>query len=95
MPVTRTDVEKIASLAHLEFSDADLEKFTGQLNQILTYVEQLNTVDTTDVEPTYHPITYPDVFREDQVAESLPVDKVLANAPDKTWQYIAVPKVVG
>ncbi len=95
MSVTLEDVRNIAALAYLKFSEEELQTYTSQLNQILRYVEKLNELDTTDVEITYHPITYADRFREDEVKESLPVDKVLANAPQKTWQYFVVPKVVG
>ena len=95
MSVSLDDVKKIAALAQLEFSDAELQKFTGQLNSILGYVDQLNQIDTSEVDITYHPITYPDVFRPDEAEECLPVDKVLQNAPEKTWQYFVVPKVIG
>lgn len=95
MSVSIDDVKKIAELAHLEFNENDLYKYTHQLNTILEYVEQLNTIDTSSVEPTYHPIHYSDVFRNDEIRESLPIDKVLQNAPEKTWQYFVVPKVVG
>lgn len=95
MSVTLTDVKKIAALAHLEFNENDLQKYTHQLNTILEYVDKLNEIDTSEVEATSHPIEYPDVFRNDEVRESLPIDKVLLNAPEKTWQYFVVPKVVG
>jgi aspartyl-tRNA(Asn)/glutamyl-tRNA(Gln) amidotransferase subunit C len=95
MSVTIQDVEKIAALAHLEFTPDDLGKFTGQLNRILEYVEKLNEIDTSSVEITYHPNSYPDVFRTDEIKEGLPIDKVLQNAPEKSWQYFVVPKVVG
>lgn len=95
MSVTINDVKKIASLAYLEFTPEETERYCGQLNQILQYVEKLNQLDTSNVDITYHPITYPDVFREDEVEPSLPVDQALRNTPDKNWQYIVVPKVVG
>lgn len=94
MSVTTHDVKKIASLAYLEFTTEEIEKYCGQLNQILQYVEKLDQLDTSAVDITYHPITYPDVFREDDVRPCLPVDQALRNAPDKNWQYIVVPKVV-
>ncbi|MBL7994672.1 Asp-tRNA(Asn)/Glu-tRNA(Gln) amidotransferase subunit GatC [bacterium] len=95
MSVTIDEVKKIATLANLEFNENELEKYTHQLNTILEYVDQLNKIDTSSVEATYHPIQYPDVFRNDDIKESLPIDKVLQNAPEKTWQYFVVPKVVG
>ena len=95
MSVTVSDVKKIASLSNLEFNDAELEKYTYQLNSILTYVDKLNEIDTSSVPNTYHPISYDNVFRNDEIKESLPIDKALQNAPEKTWQYFVVPKVVG
>ncbi|KAB2881606.1 Asp-tRNA(Asn)/Glu-tRNA(Gln) amidotransferase subunit GatC [bacterium] len=95
MSVTINEVKKIATLANLEFNENELEKYTHQLNTILEYVDQLNKVDTSSVEATCHPISYQDVFRDDEIKESLPIDKVLQNAPEKTWQYFVVPKVVG
>ncbi len=95
MSVTIDDVRKIAALSHLEFNDEELQTYTGQLNQILGYVDKLRELDTTDVEITYHPVDLPLQLREDEVGESLPVEKALENAPQKTWQYFVVPKVVG
>ncbi len=95
MSVTITDVKKIAALAYLEFSDTELQKYTHQLNTILEYVAKLNEIDTSSVPNTYHPISYGDVFRSDEIKEGLPIDKALQNAPEKTWQYFVVPKVVG
>lgn len=95
MAVTVQDVHKIASLAHLRFTDEEVDLYTGQLNQILAYVEKLNELNTDDVEITYHPISYGDAFREDIPGESLRVEDALRNAPEKNWQYFVVPKVVG
>lgn len=95
MSVTVSDVIKIAALANLEFNEKDLEKYTHQLNSILEYVDKLNEIDTSSVPNTYHPVAYDNVFREDEIRESLPIDKALQNAPEKTWQYFVVPKVVG
>jgi aspartyl-tRNA(Asn)/glutamyl-tRNA(Gln) amidotransferase subunit C len=95
MSVSLVDVNKIAALANLEFRSSEIEKFTHQLNKILEYMEKLNRIDTSSVEITYHPNSYPDVFRSDEVEESLPIDKALQNAPEKSWQYFVVPKVVG
>lgn len=92
--VTLDDVRKIAELAHLHFDDAELSTYTEQLNRILQYVDKLNELNTDDVEITYHPIDYPNVFREDELREGLSVDDALMNAPQKNWQYFVVPKVV-
>ena len=99
MPVTVKDVEHIAKLARLEFSEEEKQKFTHQLNQILTYIEQLNKVDTSKVEPLSHVIDLsPDkvaMFREDEVKPSLTPEEALKNAPAKTEKFFKVPKVIG
>lgn len=95
MPVTLADVDYVASLAHLRFSDEERTRLVEQLNDILRYVEQLNRLDTTNVEPTSHVLNLTNVFREDVVEESLPHDAALANAPDTAYGHFRVPKVLG
>lgn len=95
MSVTIKDVERIAKLARLEFDEEEKEKFTHQLNQILAYVEQLNKLNTTNVEPLSQVIELENVFREDEVKEGLTTDEALKNAPSKTEQFFKVPKVIG
>jgi aspartyl-tRNA(Asn)/glutamyl-tRNA(Gln) amidotransferase subunit C len=95
MAVTRKDVEYIAELAKLKFKDEELEKFTEQLNEILAYVEKLNELDTTNVEPLSHPIEGSNVFREDVVKPSLDREEALRNAPDRSELFFKVPKVIG
>lgn len=95
MSVTLKDVEHIAGLARLELSDEEKEKFTHQLNQILTYVEKLNELDTTNVEPLSHVIELKNRFREDRVEPGLTPEEALRNAPSRTDKYFKVPKVIG
>lgn len=95
MTVTLKDVEHIAGLARLELSDEEKEKFTHQLNQILTYVEKLNELDTTNVEPLSHVIELKNRFREDRVEPGLTPEEALRNAPSRTDKYFKVPKVIG
>ena len=95
MAVTKKDVEYIAELARLKFKDEELEKFTEQLNEILTYVEKLNELDTTNVEPLSHPVEGSNVFREDVVKPSLDREEALRNAPDRSELFFKVPKVIG
>ncbi len=94
MSVSVEEVERIARLAHLILSSQEKEKFTRQLNLILEYMEQLNSVDTSNVEPMSHPLGLTNVFREDEVRPSLPVDEALKNAPDRSGNYFRVPKVI-
>jgi aspartyl-tRNA(Asn)/glutamyl-tRNA(Gln) amidotransferase subunit C len=94
MSVTVRDVEHVAKLARLEFSDPEKEKFTHQLNDILKYVEKLNELDTTNIEPLAQVVELSNVFREDVAKPSLPVEEVLANAPSRTEKFFKVPKTV-
>ena len=95
MSVTKKDVEYIAQLAKLEFTEDEKEKFTHQLNQILQYVEQMNKLDTTNVEPLSHVIELSNVFRSDEVKPSISTEEALKNAPAKTDEFFKVPKVIG
>jgi aspartyl-tRNA(Asn)/glutamyl-tRNA(Gln) amidotransferase subunit C len=95
MAVTIKDVEHIAKLANLEFSDTEKTKFTQQMNQILDYVEQMNKLDTDKVEPLSHVIELSNVFRSDEVKQSVSTEEALKNAPEKDEQFFKVPKVIG
>jgi len=95
MSVTLKDVEHIATLARLEFTDEEKATFTHQLNSILAYVEQLNKLDTTSVEPLAHVIELEDVYREDVVKPGVTQEEALKNAPAKTDKFFKVPKVIG
>ena len=94
MAVTIKDVEKIAELARLKLDKVEKEKMTFQLNKILEYMEKLNELDTCNVEPLAHTQELVNVFREDKVKPSLPVEKALENAPERMGNYFKVPKVI-
>ncbi len=94
MKITKQEVEHVAKLARLELSDKQKDTFTEQLSNILTYVEQLNGVDTKGIEPTSHVLDISNVMREDVPQESLPQEKALANAPDKAAGHYRVPKII-
>jgi aspartyl-tRNA(Asn)/glutamyl-tRNA(Gln) amidotransferase subunit C len=94
MSVTLKDVEHIAKLARLDFTEKEKETFTHQLNAILAYVEQLNKLDTSNVEPLSHVIGLGDVFREDIVRPGLSQEEALKNAPAKNEKFFKVPKVI-
>ena len=95
MSVTIKDVEHVAALARLSFTDDEKQKLTGELNAILAYVEQLNSLDTSSVEPLAHVIELNNVFREDVHVESLPREEALKNAPAATEKFFRVPRVIG
>lgn len=94
MSVSLMDVDYVATLARLRFSDEEREQLVDQLNEILNYVEQLDKIDTADVPPTSHVLDLRNVLREDVVDESLPHDEALANAPEKDRGHFMVPKVL-
>ena len=95
MSVTLKDVDHIAKLARLEFTEDEKVMFTHQLNSILSYVEQLNKLDTSNVEPLAHVIGLEDAYREDIVKPGVSQEDALKNAPAKTEQFFKVPKVIG
>ena len=95
MAVTKKDVEKIAELARLKFSEEELENFTPQMNEILSYMDKLNELDTENVKPLSHPVEQSNVFREDEMKISIPVEDALKNAPSKDEHHFKVPKVIG
>ncbi|MBI5379754.1 MAG: Asp-tRNA(Asn)/Glu-tRNA(Gln) amidotransferase subunit GatC [Nitrospirae bacterium] len=94
MKLTREEVNHVARLARLHFSEEEAERFREQLSAILTYVEKLGELDTTGVEPTSHVLPIRNVFREDAVLPSLPREEALANAPDRTEEFYRVPKII-
>ncbi len=94
MQITKQDVEKVAKLARLTLSDSERDAFAKQLSQILTHVEKLNQYATTGIEPTSTVLGQVNVFREDVVRPSLPVDKALANAPEREADAFCVPKII-
>ena len=95
MSVTMRDVEYVASLARLSFTEEEKVKLTKELNSILDYMEQLNQLDTSAVEPLSHVIELKNVFRPDEVRPTLPREEALQNAPAKTEKFFKVPKVIG
>ena len=82
MSLTREEVLHIAQLAHLGLSEDEVPKFQEQLSEILDHFEALRALDTEGVPPTSHPLPLESVMREDEAAPSLPVEDVLANAPN-------------
>ena len=94
MKITKEEVEYVAHLARLDFSEAEKVKFTSQLNNILMYMDKLNEVDTTGIEPMSHAIALQNAFRDDAVEESLGLELSLSNAPDAMGPFFRVPKVI-
>lgn len=94
MKINKDSIKKIAHLARLEFDEASAEKMSKDMSQILDWVEQLNEVDTSNVEPLTTMSAEINVMREDKVGEHLNHEKALSNAPKKDSDYFRVPKVM-
>ena len=95
MSVTIREVEYVAALARLSLTEKEKEMYTHQLNEILAYMEHLNRLDTSKVEPLLHVIGQTNVMRDDTVTPSLPREEALGNAPDRTEKFFKVPTVRG
>jgi aspartyl-tRNA(Asn)/glutamyl-tRNA(Gln) amidotransferase subunit C len=93
-PLTKEAVTKVALLSRLKLSDAELELFTTQLGQVLSYVELLNELNTNDVEPMAHVAGIANVFRPDELQPSLPRPDALANAPKSDGKFFVVPQIL-
>lgn len=94
MKITREEVEHVARLARLALSEEEREKMRAQLDAILTYIDKLNELDTSQAEPTSHVIPMNNVFRDDVVRPSLSQEEALVNAPDRHDAFFRVPRIL-
>ena len=90
----KIDIVKVAKLARLELSENEKRIYGIQMEQILTYMEQLNRLDTTGVEPTSHAIPVRNAFREDETRPSCSQEEVLSISPDQENGHFKVPKII-
>jgi aspartyl-tRNA(Asn)/glutamyl-tRNA(Gln) amidotransferase subunit C len=88
------DVSYMAYLARMHLTDAEKQKISAQLKDILAYVAKLNELDVSNVEPTAHATPLSNVFRKDEVQPSIDREKILKNAPDQARDLFIVPKIV-
>jgi len=95
MSLSAEEVRKVADLARLELSEADVETMARQLSAIVDYINQLQQVNTDGVEPLAHALDLHDVFRDDVPAKSLSEAEALANAPARKDNFYSVPAVFG
>ena len=93
-PLTRADVEHVATLARLALSDAEIDQFTVQLGAVLEHFASVAALDTTDVPPTSHPIPLSNVLRPDSPRPGLDRDVVLGMAPEAEDGRFRVPRVL-
>ena len=88
------DVKYVAHLARIALTDDEQEKFGAQLSNILGYIEKLNQLDVSGIEPTAHAVPLVNVFRPDEIRPSLPNAEALRNAPASANGLFMVPKIV-
>ena len=94
MTIRPEEVAKVARLAKLRLDDARLERFAGQMDDILAYMETLGALDTTGIEPLYSPVGHETPMRRDVVTKNCSREQILANAPATDGQFFIVPKIV-
>ena len=95
MSVSKKDVEHIAELARLSFTESEKDSLAVDLTNILKYVDELQSLPTKGVESTLNPVYIENRFREDVVSGELGADRALMNAPERLEDYLVVPSVVG
>ena len=98
MKISRADVERVAELAYLDLSEAELEMYRAQIDEILEYIDKLNELDTASVEPMAQVLaddqTADATLREDVVVQCGVAAEILEQAPDPEPPYFRVPKVI-
>ena len=94
MKISEQDIKTVASLSRLKIREEEAQDVLFQLNKILTYVENLQSLDTANVEPTTYALPMQNVFRDDKVKPSLDRELALSNAPLKEDGYFKVPSVL-
>ena len=94
MKIGIKDIEYIATLSRIELSDTEKEMYVHQIDDILSYIEKLNKLNTEKVKPVTHTVNINNVFREDRLETSTPLEVVLLNAPSKMGAFFKVPNVI-
>jgi len=94
MALSREEVLKVATLSRIRLSDAEVERFAGQLSAILEYVDQLRGLDTDCVEPLTHALPIHNVLRPDEPRPGLAPDQALGGAPERAGDCFKVPRVL-
>jgi len=92
--ISREDVARVARLARLALTGAELETMREQLNAILAHIDALRAVDTAGIEPTSHAVPQFNVMRDDEPRPCFPQEEMLANAPDRSGAFFRVPRII-
>ena len=93
MKIDLQEIYQVARLARLKVTAEEAERLAAQLNRILAYMDKLNELETTAIEPMAHALPLTNAFRADEVKPSLPPEEALANAPQRRDEFFTVPKV--
>ena len=94
MKISREVVEYVAHLGRLELAPEEVDQYTEQLDRILAYMDKLNSLDTTGIEPTTHAIPLTNVFRQDVVDSNFQVEESVGNAPERKGPFFKVPPII-
>jgi len=94
MQITPEEITKVAHLARLELSPAEVVQMADQVGAILSYIDKLNELDTEGVRPTTHALAINNAFRDDVVVPSLPQAEALRNGPRQNGEAFVVPKII-
>lgn len=92
--ITKKDVEHISWLAHIELTEEEKEIFMEQFNKILEFFRKIDEINTEGIPPTFHVLDLTNIFREDEVRESLAKEDALRNAPKKENGFFKSPRIV-
>lgn len=95
MSISTDEVVKVAGLARLNLEPEKVELFAAQFNDILSYIQKLNELETSGVEPLYSPVTHETVYRDDVVRMEFSREEILGNAPETDGTHFIVPRIVG
>ena len=94
MKITPEEVRRVALLARLRLTAEEESRLTAQLDKILQYVDQLNQLDTSKIEPFTHAVAIVNALRDDEVTNHADAADLLANAPEKNQTFFKVPKII-
>ncbi len=94
MAITKETIEYVAHLARIELKPKELEILSRQLQDVLDFIDKLNKLDISRVNPTSHILPINNVFRADTLKDSLSSGKALENAPQKDGSFFVVPKII-
>jgi aspartyl-tRNA(Asn)/glutamyl-tRNA(Gln) amidotransferase subunit C len=94
MKITREEVEHVARLSRLALEATEIDNLTGQMDQLLGYVEKLNELNTEGIVPTAHAVPMENAFRADEIKPSIGLERALQNAPRSEEGCFVVPKVI-